>query len=87
MAKQDNRPGENALERTRRLVDRVNERFADPGVDDIRFVDLKLERAGAGCLHYASGQVLFAFRATAELTKLLDGTLQEQVRAIAGQAA
>lgn len=80
-----NRVGENALDRTSRLLERVNQSFADVGSDDLRFIDLRLERSGAGCLHYPSGEVFFQFDTLPQLTTFLEGSPQEQVRAVAGQ--
>ncbi len=83
--REDKRPGENALERTRRLLKQVNDRFADPGQPEIRFIDLKLTPAGDGCFHYPTGEVVFEFDALDEMTTFLEGSTADQVRAIAGQ--
>lgn len=77
--------GENALEKTVRLLARVNERFADPGNEAEQFVALRLKPDGAGCLYYADGEVMYEFAGVEQLTGFLDGSLASQVKAIAGQ--
>jgi hypothetical protein len=86
MQKENVRVGENAVEKTVRLLARANERFANPDHDELRYIDLRLTQSGAGDLHYASGELLFHFESLPELATFLEAPLTLQVRAIAGQA-
>lgn len=85
MASQNTRVGENALARTVRLLSRLNDRFADQEEEDLRFIDLRLEAGGGGQLHYATGEVLYAFSTPDQLTTFLEATQAQQAYAIAGQ--
>lgn len=65
--------------------DYTEKQMPDQEEADLRFIDLRLEAGGGGQLHYATGEVLYAFSTPDQLTTFLEATQAQQAYAIAGQ--
>lgn len=74
--------GENAVSRLVRLIDRFNDRFADPEVEGMENIYLRLGRSGRGTISSGEGAHLLRFASTEELLEFLDSSTAAQVRAI-----
>jgi hypothetical protein len=79
-------PTENAIEKTVRLLDRVNERFADPDVPGMESLRLVLDRKGGCILIDGVGVSLYAAPLD-QMGKFLSAPVAAQVRAIRGRVA
>lgn len=82
-----NRPGETALQKAVRLLDRLNQRIADPDVPGMRNIEIRLRRDGEGEL-IAEGEEpgmdrsLYYFTSPDGLMKFLEAPLAAQIQTI-----
>jgi hypothetical protein len=71
--------GENALERTVRLLKRLNDRIADPDVADMQVIGISIAPDG-GCDIKSEGILLKSFDTTEAMMKFLEAPLGQQVK-------
>lgn len=74
--------GENAVSRLVRLIDRFNDRFADPEVEGMENIYLRLGRSGRGTISSGEDAHLLRFESTEDLLEFLGSSTAAQVRAI-----